>query len=62
MSNFEKVILKKVFFENLEITFWDSIKEKHRLKRKVVTIFKCLEQKNVKIIMSGFGYVIARVF
>ena len=26
MSNFEKVILKKVFFENLEITFWDSKK------------------------------------
>ena len=29
MSNFEKVNLKKVFFENFEITFWDSLK-KHR--------------------------------
>ena len=27
MSNFEKVILKKVFSENLEITFWDSLKK-----------------------------------
>ena len=33
MSNFEKVILNKVFFENLEITFWDSLK-KHRLEEK----------------------------
>ena len=32
------------------------------VKRKVVTIFKCLEQKNVKIIMSGFWYAIVRVF
>ena len=27
MSNFEKVILKKVFFENIEITFWDGLKK-----------------------------------
>ena len=27
MSDIEKVILKKVFFENLEITFWDSLKK-----------------------------------
>ena len=27
MSNFEKVIFKKVFFENFEITFWDSLKK-----------------------------------
>ena len=26
MSNFEKVIFKKVYFENLEITFWDKLK------------------------------------
>ena len=27
MSDFEKVIFKKVFFGNLEIAFWDSLKK-----------------------------------
>ena len=34
MLNFEKVFLKK-FFENLEITFWDSLK-KHRQSNNIL--------------------------
>ena len=35
MSNFEKVIFKKVFSENLEITFWDSLKKTTDLRGRL---------------------------
>ena len=39
MSNFEKVILKKVFFENLEITFWDSLKKTQTFIQQTRKVF-----------------------